>query len=184
MNSPWRTALLILVVAAAAMAGGFAAYRWRLQAAVPPPQTAKAPAASKQLPEVTLPDLEGKPRALSEWKGRPLLINFWATWCAPCRKEIPLLKELRAQYADQGLEVIGIAIDFRDDVAEYVGQAKIDYPILIAEQEATVTQAFGVGGGLPASVFVSASGGVTATQLGELHERLAQKLIEQALKAH
>jgi thiol-disulfide isomerase/thioredoxin len=183
MNPVLRGVLLVLIALAAA-AGGFWAYRWHLQNDEPqlPPLSSSTSAVSRPLPEVVLPDLEGRPHALSEWKGRPLLINFWASWCGPCREEIPLLKKLRREHAAQGLEVIGIAIDFRDAAASYAREAGIDYPILIAEQDATVPQAFGAGGGLPTTVFASRDGRVVAVKIGQLHDEPAEELVERTLK--
>ena len=63
-------------------------------------------------PEFTLPDLEGSPRTFSEWSGSHRLLNFWATWCAPCRREIPLLKDFQEEHGDAGFQVLGIAVDF------------------------------------------------------------------------
>ena len=145
----------------------------RLAAASPEPPT--------HIPALTLPDIQGKPRALSEWKGRPLLINFWATWCEPCRREIPLLKQLRARHAKDGLEVIGIAIDFRDAVRGYAGTAGIDYPVLVAEEDATAPRAFGVGMGLPTTVFADREGRIVRRHVGELRAEEAGKQIALAL---
>jgi len=164
----------------AAAAGGVAAYRWHQ---VPARSSLTAPAVSRPLPNVSLPDLEGRPHALSQWHGRPLLINFWATWCEPCRREIPLLKKLRAEHAAQDLEVIGIAVDFHDAVATYVRETGIEYPVLIAEQNAMIQQAFGVGNGLPTTVFVGRDGRVVAVKVGQLHSGWAEKLLSRALKA-
>src|SRR5690606_29476300 len=87
------------------------------------------------LPAFALPDSDGTVRNLDEWAGRPLMVNFWATWCGPCREEIPLLNELRAEALAPNLEVIGIAVDFRDDVLAYTQETPIDYPVLIGEEE-------------------------------------------------
>lgn len=145
------------------------------------PNPSAAPAAPKQLPTLSLPDLDGKPRALSEWHGRPLLINFWATWCEPCRREIPLLRQLRAEHSKFGLEVLGIAVDFHDAVKGYAKQAGIDYPVLVAEEDATAPKAFGVGMGLPTTVFADREGRIVATHIGELHADEAEKLVARAL---
>src|SRR5688572_19182784 len=141
----------LLVIAAAC--AGFAAYRFLHETSVTqvPPAPANPSTQTSQgkddsgrvrgrsiperVPDVALPDREGKERRLTEWTGRPLLINFWATWCAPCRREIPLLRQLRSERARDGLEVIGIAVDFRDAVLEYARTIGLDYPLLIGEQE-------------------------------------------------
>jgi thiol-disulfide isomerase/thioredoxin len=130
-----------------------------------------------RLPQLTLPDVDGKPRSLSEWKGRPLLINFWATWCEPCRREIPLLVRLRAEHAKEGLEVIGIAIDFQDAVKEYAGKTGMTYPVLIAEQDATAPRAFGVGMGLPTTVLAARDGRIVAHHVREQDEAEAKQLL-------
>lgn len=146
-----------------------------------PTLAAASPEPPTHIPALTLPDIQGKPRALSEWKGRPLLINFWATWCEPCRREIPLLKQLRAQHAKDGLEIIGIAIDFRDAVRGYAGTAGIDYPVLVAEEDATAPKAFGVGMGLPTTVFADREGRIVGRHVGELRGEEAGKQIALAL---
>ena len=76
-------------------------------------------------------DLQGRARKLAEWRGKPVVVNFWATWCAPCREEIPMLAEARNAGAGR-FEVVGIAIDNAPKVAEYAANYKISYPVLVA----------------------------------------------------
>lgn len=83
------------------------------------------------LPEFNLPDLSGRQHNISEWRGKVLVINFWATWCPPCRKEIPDFIALQEHYAAQGVQFIGIALEDRAPVAEYSAAGKINYPILL-----------------------------------------------------
>ncbi|HNR22176.1 MAG TPA: TlpA disulfide reductase family protein [Steroidobacteraceae bacterium] len=124
----------------------------------------------ERLPEFTLKDRDGVPRTLAHWAGRPLLVNFWATWCAPCRREIPLLTSLRAEHADEGLEVIGIAVDFREDVLKYAEEIGLEYPLLIGEQDGLeAAAAFGVEPLFPFSVFSDRQGRIVAVRIGELH---------------
>jgi thiol-disulfide isomerase/thioredoxin len=131
------------------------------------------------LPAITLPDREGKPRALSEWQGRPLIVNFWATWCGPCREEIPLLKTLRTERAADGLEVIGIAIDTEAEVLKYAQEIGMDYPILIGEKEGyEAAEAFGVSLVLPFSVFSDRQGRIVALKVGELHADEAAYILD------
>jgi thiol-disulfide isomerase/thioredoxin len=97
------------------------------------PQPARIP---DRLPEFSLEDLQGKPTPINTWSGKSLVINFWATWCAPCRREIPLLEELSSHWADRGVQILGIAVDHRDAVTNYARELRIEYPILIGEQDA------------------------------------------------
>jgi len=131
------------------------------------------------LPDFSLPDLNGQVHSIREWAGRPLIINFWATWCAPCREEIPLLQKFRREKAPKKLEVVGIAVDFAADVKKFVAQASIEYPILVGEEDGPeVASAFGVHDlMLPFSVFVDGRGRILALRMGQLHEDQAAVLV-------
>jgi len=131
------------------------------------------------LPDLSLADTAGTRHALTEWRGRPLIINFWATWCAPCRREIPLLKSLRRQHSAEGLEVIGIAVDFRDAVLRYSHEMGIDYPVLVGEQDGLdAIAAFGMDTLFPFSVFVDRQGRIVTLKVGELHADDAGLILE------
>jgi thiol-disulfide isomerase/thioredoxin len=176
----------LVIVALLAGAAGAAGYYFLLRpqpdaTASAPAPTAPAPAAesaapvARQLaatiPDFTLVDREGQPRSLrADWPGQSLIINFWATWCAPCRREIPLLKQLAADHAVENFKVIGIAVDFRDKVLAYADEMQIDYPMLIGEQDALdAANAFGVEAvGLPFTIFTDSAGRVIALHMGEL----------------
>jgi thiol-disulfide isomerase/thioredoxin len=122
------------------------------------------------VPDISLADADGVKHKLSEWKGRPLLINFWATWCAPCRREIPLLKALRHERAADGVEVVGIAVDFRDAVQHYAREIGIDYPVLVGEQDGLdAIAAFGMDTVFPFTVFADRQGRIVTLKVGELH---------------
>ena len=122
------------------------------------------------LPDFTLMDVGGNPRSISEWSKQPLLINFWATWCAPCRREMPLLQKLHEERQNNSFQVIGVAIDRLDDVQAYVIESGVTYPILVGELEAMeVAEKFGSGFvGLPFSVFTAPNGQVLTVRNGEL----------------
>ena len=133
----------------------------------------------EQLPPVALPDRQGVTRRLTDWKGKPLLINFWATWCGPCRREIPLLRALRHEHSAEGLEVVGIAIDDLDAVQQYTAERVIDYPVLIGEQGGlAAASAFGMEVVLPFSVFADHSGRIVALKVGELHRDEAELILQ------
>lgn len=84
----------------------------------------------------TFNDLEGRPRSSEEWQGKVLVVNFWATWCSPCRREIPLLIETQEKYAEKGLQFIGIAIDDADTVKDFSDVYGINFPVLIGSNDA------------------------------------------------
>ena len=126
------------------------------------------------------PDLQGRPRRLLEWRGRVALVNFWATWCEPCREEIPLLIEVSRKYAADGLEVVGIAIDTVDKIREYAAKFGIPYPILVGDMRAIelMRQLGNPAGALPYTVALGRSGALAARKLGaykaaELEQALA-----------
>lgn len=148
-------------------------------AAAPPAEKVHPPVIPESRPEITLADRDGKPRSLSEWDGKALVINFWATWCAPCRREIPMLNALAAENRDLGVEVIGIAVDFREDVLKYLQKMPIDYTVLIGEQDGLdAARAFGMESiGLPFTAFTDSKGRIATIHVGELHRPQAEIIL-------
>ncbi|HYK25625.1 MAG TPA: TlpA disulfide reductase family protein, partial [Steroidobacteraceae bacterium] len=142
------------------------------------PATPAATTAPLELPDITLPDTTGAPRKLSAWRGHPLVVNFWATWCEPCRREIPLLESLRRKSADH-LEVVGVAVDDRDPVLQYMKRTSIDYPVLVGgtDRGMAAIEAFGMQPALPVSVFADSQGRIVAAKLGELHPDDAELIL-------
>jgi len=132
-----------------------------------------------QLPAFSLPDPAGHPTPVSQWQGKSLMINFWATWCAPCRREIPLLQSLHREFKDGDFEVLGIAVDFPDQVRGFRDQYKITYPLLVGEQDAldliaklgVATPAF------PFTVFTDRRGRIVTLYLGELKRPVAAAIL-------
>jgi thiol-disulfide isomerase/thioredoxin len=133
----------------------------------------------EHLPMFSLDDLSGHPKSSEGFKGKPLLINFWATWCAPCRREIPLLKTLSLAWAAEQLTVVGIAVDHPDKVRQFVNDFKIDYPVLVGDQDALdlATQLGVTAPAFPFSVFVDRSGEVVTLFVGELHRPQAALIL-------
>jgi thiol-disulfide isomerase/thioredoxin len=132
-----------------------------------------------RLPEIRLPGIDGAVHGLADFRGRPLVVNFWATWCEPCRREIPLLKTLRREHAADRLEVVGIAVDSPDDVRKYARTHGIDYPVLIGDQGGlAAASAFGMDTVLPFSVFADREGRVVTLKVGELHADEAELILD------
>ena len=168
-------------VAVVAAAVGFGIYRYVLAPQVPPhvaeqafgtaePTAAEAAAIPTDLPDFSLQDREGNLRSIRSWQGKSMIVNFWATWCAPCRREIPLLKDIQKTQGGNGFQVVGVAVDFREDVLKYAEEIGIDYPILIGEQDGLdAVTSFGMGSlGFPFTVFTDNQGRIVLTHLGEL----------------
>lgn len=131
--------------------------------------------------DFALPDLDGSTRQFSEWDGKHRIVNFWATWCAPCRREIPLLKQTQAKHAADGIQVIGIAVDFTEDVIAYAEQAEFNYPVLVGQEDAmAVAESSGVEFiGLPFTMIVTADGTLAGVHLGEIHAPQVDAIVEQ-----
>jgi thiol-disulfide isomerase/thioredoxin len=118
----------------------------------------------------SLNDVSGQPQALSKWKGKPLLVNFWATWCAPCVQEMPELSALSAREGGRRFNVIGVGIDSPSNIAQFANKFKISYPLYVAGMGGTeLARDFGnSAGGLPYTVLIGADGQVRKTYLGRL----------------
>jgi len=123
---------------------------------------------------------EGVPVSSRQWEGKPLVVNFWATWCAPCRREIPMLMEMQLEHAAAGLQLIGIALDFPDAVEDYAKAMEMNYPLLVGEQDAMdVAEAFGLDLiVLPGTVFSLSDGRTLHSHIGELHTDQAARIID------
>ena len=149
------------------------------------------PLQGKPAPAFTLEDLSGEKRSLASYKGKAVLINFWATWCAPCKIETPWLIELRNQYAAQGFEVLGISADDIDrgdaqklsdekkQIARFVQQMQMPYPVLIDGD--SISKPYGGLDELPTSFFVDRNGIVVAAQLGLTSKEEIEANIKKAL---
>lgn len=145
----------------------------------------------KAAPQFALEDLSGKKVTLASYKGKAVLINFWATWCAPCKIETPWLIELRNRYAAQGFEVLGISADDLDqddkqklseekkEIARFAEQMHIPYPVLI-DGDSLSTPYDGLDA-LPASYFVDRNGTVVAAQMGLTSKEEIEASIKKAL---
>lgn len=134
-------------------------------------------------PEFALKDLADKVRHAREWDGKVLLINFWATWCPPCVREIPAFVELHEAYKDKGFEIIGIAIDNKQAVIDFIDPMGVDYPVLLGEDSGiTLSQAYGNRlGVLPYSIIVDRQGKIISTHRSEMTYEMVEKAIKPLL---
>ncbi len=127
----------------------------------------------------TLPDENGEPQALSQWQGKVVVLNFWATWCAPCREEMPELSELHTEYQDQNVVVLGVALDEIDAIKEFTTETPVSYPIFSAEDTGGVIAA-NLGNdksALPYTVIIQSDGSIANTYFG----RISKALLEETL---
>lgn len=171
-SGPWSPAVnrrlqagVFLVVAAVA---GLAGFYFNRASLISP----AAEGATQRLMSASLSDLSGKPQTFSQWRGKVLVVNFWATWCAPCREEIPALMKVQRQYGSNGVKIVGIALDNADKVRDYAAELRIDYALLIGGVE-TLDVAKDLGnraGVLPFTVVLDRTGKVMHAHAGKLTE--------------
>jgi len=169
-NLPVYIAVAVVFAAAGAYLGLHKEQPAATSAAAAPAASAAAVGPVAALYGQTLPDAKGVATPLAQYKGKAMLVNFWAPWCAPCVQEMPELSELAAGEAGKKLQVIGIGIDSPSNIAEFSDKYKITYPVLVAGMSGTeLSRQFGnTGGGLPYTVLIGADGQIKKTYLGKL----------------
>jgi len=142
--------------------------------------TATAPAkAAVAATDFSLPDLEGEQRSLQQWRGKVVMLNFWAPWCPPCRKEIPAFIELQEKYAARGFTIVGITLDTQENAQVFADTMGINYPVLIAEDKG-IELAGNYGntlGALPYTAIIDRQGHVVFTHRSELSLQQAESAI-------
>ena len=134
-------------------------------------------------PEFSLLDLNGERRYLSEWQGKLIAINFWATWCAPCREEIPAFVELQQKYQSQGLQFVGIALQQADEIRDFINEYNVNYPSLIGGDE-VIKIASELGnniGAMPYTVLINTEGKIAFTHRGPLTREEAEAVVKNFL---
>ena len=166
MTNRQRWWIVAITIALATGAGAYLGTRQRPDG--PKPETG----AYRRLLATSLPDNSGKLQPLAQWQGKTLVINFWATWCPPCREEMPALSRLQTKHAANGVQVVGIALDNADNVARFSTQSPTRYPLLIGDSNTSeLTRALGnVQLALPYTVVFGPEGDTRLTRLGLVSE--------------
>jgi peroxiredoxin len=184
MNRYVATGIALVIVFIAGVAGYFVTTTTQESHAPASSMPATTPANAMTQSEATLDfslnDIDGKVRSLSDWQGKARLVNFWATWCAPCRREIPLLKQTQEDHAADNLQVIGIAVDYPEEVRAYAEEAQFNYPILVGQEDAmAAAEASGIDFiGMPFTMVVAPSGELLTTHIGEMLEPHIDQILD------
>lgn len=156
-----------------AVAGGL--YHW-----VERPEMADATPDRDQLPNFTLPAFDGSPWRAEEWRGKVLVVNFWASWCPPCRKEMPLFTRLHEELAGKGVLFVGIAIDDPQSARDFIDTHGVEFPVLLGQEKgiALSRQLGNRIGALPYTVVADREGRIVLRQAGEMTEERLRPLLQ------
>jgi thiol-disulfide isomerase/thioredoxin len=170
-----KNTIIFIIAMILAAGSGYAVHKY-----INLKQAANNPAIGIQRPEFAAIDLDGQLRNITEWDGQLILLNFWATWCPPCKKEIPDFIELQKAYGDQGFQIISIAVDEEEAVREYAEKMGMNYPIMAVQAEGVgLAKRYGNGIGiLPYTVIINRDGEISYTITGELSKKRAKELLK------
>ncbi len=171
-----RNLLIAAIVGMAAIAAGVGAYRFLLTGS--PQDEAVA-----ELRGLTLPDAAGTAQNFAQWKGKVLVLNFWATWCEPCREEIPALVRIQQKFASNGVQIVGIGIDSPGKIREFSKEFQINYPLTVGGlDQIDLSRRLGNKiGGLPYTLILDRSGRLIKTKLGGISEAELEQLLRPLL---
>lgn len=178
-----RRTVIFAAVALIALGAGYLV-RSSLRSADQPELTVTSSAkGAEAILAASLPDLQGKSQSISQWRGKVLVVNFWATWCVPCREEIPEFIKAQNKYRDRGLQLVGIAIDQKENVAAYSKEVGINYPILVGDFDTIELsrQAGNSYSGLPFTAIIDRNGKIATVQLGGLTEVKLEAIVKPLL---
>ena len=150
----------------------------------PKERASALPGVAGVAPDFTLQSLDGKSVRLSDLRGKAVLLNFWATWCGPCKIEMPWFVELQKQYADQGLQIVGVAMDdsSKEDIAKFTKDMGVNYPVLIGKE--AVGDAYGGVPALPETFFIARDGRIIDRIIGLKGRAEIEGSIKKALDTH
>jgi thiol-disulfide isomerase/thioredoxin len=174
VSRPREWALVALVAIAAGAAG------YVYHAARTAPELSQASTAGlERLMSMRLPDLDQQLQSIDQWRGKVVVVNFWATWCAPCREEIPMFVRLQEEHRNRGLQFVGIAIDQSSKVRPYAAELGMNFPVLIGSVDAIeLTRALGNRAGvLPYTIVIDRTGRIAAIEVGAAKESKLRPLL-------
>lgn len=187
----WQVLLIGIVLAIVSAVAGYQLQQYQKQDEVTETKQAvvvKNPIAPKEvvgtkMNDFSLFDVDGQQRSISEWQGKTLVINFWATWCGPCREEIPAFVELQQQYQNDGVQFIGIALQEAEEIRDFLKEFSVNYPSLVGAGDVIkVAKQLGNDiGALPYTVFIDHNGIISFTHRGALLKSDAEKVIQTLL---
>ena len=175
-----RQFLILALMGVLLGAGASAIYRWYQEANL----EVETAGAAERLPDFTLPNVDGSLWRAEEWRGKVMVVNFWATWCPPCRREMPLFVRLDERFRDRGVLFVGIAIDDPGAVRDFIDTHGIEFPILLG-QEKGIELARRLGNrleALPYTVVSDRKGRIRLRRAGEMTERTLLPLLERLLQ--
>jgi len=177
-----RAVAMFCVVAIVSAGGGVAYHGWSTRGASAP--AADSRALAERVLAARLPDLAGGASTLERWRGRVLVVNFWATWCDPCREEIPGFVRLQERYGAQGLQLVGIALaDQPDKVAGFAREFRVNYPLLMGGMDTIelMREAGNRAGVLPYTLIIDRTGNLAGRERGGLKEARLEALVQPLL---
>ncbi|HMW17609.1 MAG TPA: TlpA disulfide reductase family protein [Accumulibacter sp.] len=182
--------IIVLLVLALTSSAWLILYRYS-----PHPQQPAAPSSITSIPKMTaaeeqqavaevlalnLPDLAGQQQSFAQWRGKILVVNYWASWCAPCVEEMPAFSRLQERYAAQGVQFVGVGIDDPNNMLTFVKKTPVSYPLLVAEL-GLGQQAGQQVKGLPYTLIIGREGTLVGSRLGRFDEAALEKVLRQAL---
>jgi thiol-disulfide isomerase/thioredoxin len=171
-----KNTLIFIITIIVAGGSGFALHKF-----INKQQALNNPAIGTQRPEFTAMDSKGQLKNIKEWDGKLIFLNFWATWCPPCLKEIPDFIELQSAYGNQNFQIIGIALDNEEAVQQYANETGMNYPTMVVEVEGiALAKRYGNEmGALPYTAIINRNGEISDTITGELSKKRAKELLKE-----
>jgi thiol-disulfide isomerase/thioredoxin len=167
-----RASAILAIVAALALAAGIGVALWD-----------RAPQSADALFALSLPDAEGVTQQLGQWRGKVVVVNFWATWCEPCREEMPEFVRVQRELGPKGLQFVGIAVDQGDKVAAFAKELGLNYPALVGGYDA-MELSRNLGNrlvALPFTIIIDRQGRIAHTQLGQLKKAQLLSIVDKLL---